>query len=231
MDDSAQWVYVIDDQHTKGTGGVDATAREGHEDDVRQKDGKTNGEGGHVGDTLGEGLLVHRRHDDARAQDERAHEFQQESVAFVEGRVETVGAESKGRIAHQGAICMQVTDGRPQQETAERGPAQLRDNVGRHLHGFTLANQKEAKGDGRVEVSARNVTKRIGLHENTNAKGKGNRQDTRDTCGRRGGTAGELFAGRNRRARANVDKERHAEEFGNRAAHEFLRVHHGEVGA
>ena len=166
---------------------------------MRKKDGKTNGERRHMRYTLGERLAVYGRHADCRAKNEGAHEFQQESIAMIESRIQSIRPKSKGRIANHlshdiPAIIIHVGHGSPQQQTSQSGTHKLGRHVAHHLRQFTFANQKETIRDGRVEVTSRNVSETVRLYQDTHAKGKGDGQDASHRSRRRGRAGGKLFS-------------------------------------
>eukprot|EP00977_Amphora_coffeiformis_P024565 scaffold16298_cov130-Amphora_coffeaeformis.AAC.1 len=178
---------------------VDTTSRERYQDDMSEKDGKPNGEGRQVRHPLGERLAVHRRHADRRAQDQGTHEFQQESVALIESRVQSIGPKSKGRISNDFGndiltIIIHGRHGSPQQQTSHCGTHKLGTKVAQHLRQFTFTNQEEAVRDGRVEMTTRDMAETVRLHQNTHAKGKGNGEDASHRGRRRSRARGKLFS-------------------------------------
>ena len=179
---------------------VDTATSKGNQDNVWQKDGKSNGQRSHVGRSLGERLLVDGCHEDCHAKDHGAHEFQNESIALYKSRIQAIGTQSKGRISNNSfdgfiiSIFIHFRHGCPQEEGSQRGTGKLGAKVRDELDQFTFTNHVETIRHGGVEVTSRNVSETVGLDQNSYPKGKGNRQDAGDRSRRRSGTWRKLLS-------------------------------------
>lgn len=175
----AQSTDGINNHRSEGSGGIDAAASEGDEDEMGDEDGPSNGDGGGIPSGR---LGVHGSMKDSEDQQVCAHGFDEEGRAGRNARSNLVDAQSERRAiaatigksrglayaADDAAVgnsikAFIVAEGRetggaaPKDESPEEGAAELGQHVQKSCLDALKLENHEREGDGGVDVTSRKM--------------------------------------------------------------------------